>query len=69
MNISFESVKKQDYPAFRKNAKDIFSIAVIEEFGKTDNKDVTECIYHCDEYSLSNTCRDRSSSFAFSLAH
>ena len=43
MNIYFEKVKEKEYGAFRQDVKDIFSIAVIEEFGESDDEVI------CDE--------------------
>lgn len=41
MKVNFEVVEEKEYSAFRQDVKDIFSIAVIEEFG--DNDELGEC--------------------------
>ena len=40
MEINFEKLTKEDYINFREDIKNIFSIAVIEEFGARDNGEV-----------------------------
>lgn len=40
MNIYFEKVEEKEYRAFREDIKDVFSIAVIEEFGDSCHGDV-----------------------------
>ena len=39
MKVSFEVVEEKEYGAFRKDVKEIFSIAVIEEFGESDDEE------------------------------
>ena len=42
MKVNFEIVKENEYGAFRKDVKDIFSIAVIEEFGESDDEVISD---------------------------
>lgn len=42
MKVSFEVVKEKEYGVFRKDVKEIFSIAVIEEFGESDEEVITD---------------------------
>ena len=44
MNIIFKKVEKNEYDAFRKDVKHIFSIAVVEKSGQNDDEEVI-----CDE--------------------
>lgn len=40
MSMYFERVEEKEYSKFRQDVKDIFSIAVIEEFGDSCDGDV-----------------------------
>ena len=42
MNVHFEVVKEAEYEVFRKDVKDIFSIAVKEEFGELEDEVITD---------------------------
>lgn len=42
MKIHFERVEEKEYGAFRKDVKDIFSIAVIDEFGESDDEVISD---------------------------
>lgn len=52
MNIHFETLNKNDYDNFRKDVQKIFSIAVIEEFGKIfdgeviPDNDINQSLYN-----------------------
>ncbi len=51
MNIQLKRTKKEDFEIFKKDVKDIFSLAVIEEFGSCENggpiseEDLEESLY------------------------
>lgn len=39
MNISFQPLSEHDYPDFQNDVKDVFSIALIEQFGLPQDKE------------------------------
>lgn len=46
MKIYFERLEEKEYSAFRQDVKDIFSIAVIKEFGEAnEDEDINESLY------------------------
>ena len=40
MNIYFKKVEEKEYNSFRQDVKEVFAIAVVEEFGDSDDGDV-----------------------------
>ncbi len=52
MQITFQEIKEEDFGAFRQDVKDIFSIAVIREFGNPErgevipDEDIDEALFH-----------------------